>query len=47
VTVDYRQHADNMSRDPVLMLDSTLAVLRAQQPHVITRAAASPVIGGP
>jgi glycosyltransferase involved in cell wall biosynthesis len=36
VTVDYRQHANNMSRDPVLMLDATLAVLRAQQPHVIT-----------
>ncbi len=36
VTVDYRQHADNMSRDPVLMLDATLAVLRAQQPHVTT-----------
>lgn len=36
VTVDYRQHADNMSRDAVLMLDATLAVLRAQQPHVIT-----------
>lgn len=32
--VDYRQHADNMSRDPVLMLRATLAVLRAQQPYV-------------
>ena len=33
VTVDYRQHADNMSRDPVLMLEATLAVLRVQQLH--------------
>jgi glycosyltransferase involved in cell wall biosynthesis len=28
VVADYRQHAASMSRDPVLMLDSTLAVLR-------------------
>jgi glycosyltransferase involved in cell wall biosynthesis len=33
VTVDYRQHDGNMSRDPVLMLDATLAVLRAHQPQ--------------
>jgi glycosyltransferase involved in cell wall biosynthesis len=33
VTVDYRQHSANMSADPVLMLDATLAVLRAQQAH--------------
>lgn len=32
--VDYRQHAHNMSRDPVLMLEATLTVLRAQRPHV-------------
>jgi glycosyltransferase involved in cell wall biosynthesis len=32
--VDYRQHAGNMSRDPVLMLEATLTVLRAQQPYV-------------
>lgn len=32
--VDYRQHAGNMSRDPVLMLEATMAVLRAQEPHV-------------
>jgi hypothetical protein len=36
VTVDYRQHSGNMSADPVLMLDATLAVLRAQQAHVLT-----------
>ena len=36
VTVDYRQHGSNMSRDPVLMLDATLAVLRAQQAHLLT-----------
>lgn len=35
VTVDYRQHANNMSRDPVLMLEATLAALRAQQPHFL------------
>ena len=34
IVVDYRQHADNMSRDPVLMLEATLAVLRAQEPHL-------------
>jgi glycosyltransferase involved in cell wall biosynthesis len=40
--VDYRQHPGNMSRDPVLMLDATLAVLEAQRPHITTpqRAAA-------
>jgi glycosyltransferase involved in cell wall biosynthesis len=32
--VDYRQHDGNMSRDPVLMLEATLTVLRAQEPHV-------------
>jgi glycosyltransferase involved in cell wall biosynthesis len=32
--VDYRQHGNNMSRDPVLMLEATLAVLRAQESHV-------------
>lgn len=32
--VDYRQHGDNMSRDPVLMLEATLAVLRAQEPYL-------------
>ena len=32
--VDYRQHADNMSRDHVMMLEATLKVLRAQQSHV-------------
>ena len=32
--VDYRQHAGNMSRDHVLMLEATLKVLRAQEPHV-------------
>ena len=35
ITVDYRQHADNMSRDPVLMLDATLAALRGQRPFVL------------
>jgi glycosyltransferase involved in cell wall biosynthesis len=44
VTVaDYRQHAANMSNDPVLMLEATLTVLRAQQPYIAghpTRAAA-------
>lgn len=30
--VDYRQHAHNMSRDPVLMLEATLKVLRAHRP---------------
>lgn len=34
--VDYRQHADNMSRDPVLMLEATLAVLRSQEAHLGT-----------
>ena len=32
--VDYRQHAHNMSRDPVLMLEATLRVLRAQRPFL-------------
>jgi glycosyltransferase involved in cell wall biosynthesis len=32
--VEYRQHGANMSRDPVLMLDSTLRVLDAERPHV-------------
>jgi glycosyltransferase involved in cell wall biosynthesis len=32
--VDYRQHSDNMSRDPVLMLDATLTVLRRQQAEI-------------
>jgi glycosyltransferase involved in cell wall biosynthesis len=32
--VDYRQHAHNMSRDPVLMLKTTLRVLDAERPHV-------------
>jgi glycosyltransferase involved in cell wall biosynthesis len=32
--VDYRQHGENMSRDPVLMLEATLAVLRAQEPYL-------------
>jgi glycosyltransferase involved in cell wall biosynthesis len=32
--VDYRQHDDNMSRDHVKMLEATLKVLRAQEPHV-------------
>lgn len=33
--VDYRQHAENMSRDHVLMLEATLKVLRAQEPHLL------------
>jgi glycosyltransferase involved in cell wall biosynthesis len=32
VVADYRQHGANMSSDPLLMLESTLAVLRDQQP---------------
>jgi glycosyltransferase involved in cell wall biosynthesis len=32
--VEYRQHASNMSRDPVLMLTTTLQVLDAERPHV-------------
>ena len=31
---DYRQHGANMSRNPILMLDTTLTVLRAQRPFV-------------
>lgn len=34
VVADYRQHDGNMSADPILMLDSTLRVLRAQRPYV-------------
>ena len=30
----YRQHDGNMSRDPVLMLNATLAALRRERPHV-------------
>jgi glycosyltransferase involved in cell wall biosynthesis len=37
VTVDYRQHGNNMSRDSVLMLDATLAVLRAQRAHLLSQ----------
>jgi glycosyltransferase involved in cell wall biosynthesis len=36
--VDYRQHAGNMSSDPVLMLDATLTVLDAQLPYVTNNA---------
>jgi len=32
--VRYRQHDENMSRDPVLMLDATLGVLRRERRHV-------------
>ena len=32
--VEYRQHSANMSRDPVLMLETTLRVLDAERPHV-------------
>lgn len=32
--VRYRQHGHNMSRDPVLMLTSTLAVFKGERPHV-------------
>ena len=35
---DYRQHSHNMSGNPVLMLEATLAVLRAQRPHVTRNA---------
>jgi glycosyltransferase involved in cell wall biosynthesis len=41
--VDYRRHAGNMSRDPVLMLEATLTVLRAQRAYIagdVRRAAA-------
>jgi glycosyltransferase involved in cell wall biosynthesis len=31
VVADYRQHGSNMSRDPVLMLEASLAVLRRQR----------------
>jgi len=34
IVADYRQHGANMSGDPVLMLDATLAVLAAQRVHV-------------
>jgi glycosyltransferase involved in cell wall biosynthesis len=34
VVADYRQHPASMSRNPSVMLEATLAVLRAQQPHV-------------
>jgi glycosyltransferase involved in cell wall biosynthesis len=34
IMADYRQHGANMSRNPVLMLDTTLAVLHAQRPFV-------------
>lgn len=33
---EYRKHGDNMSHDPLLMLSSALAVLRAQRPWVGT-----------
>ena len=32
--VRYRQHGASMSRDPALMLDHTLEVLRRERPHV-------------
>lgn len=32
LVAEYRQHDANMSRDPVLMLESTLAVMRVQAP---------------
>lgn len=34
IVADYRQHAASMSRNPVLMLDTTLTVLRAQRRFV-------------
>ncbi len=34
VVADYRQHGQNMSRDPALMLASALTVLERQTPHV-------------
>lgn len=35
VVAEYRQHGANMSRNPVLMLDATLAVLRRQRRHAL------------
>jgi len=34
LVADYRQHGSSMSRDPVAMLDATLAVLAAQRPYI-------------
>lgn len=34
IVADYRSHGGNMSADPIVMLEGTLRVLRAQEPHV-------------
>ena len=34
VVADYRQHGSNMSRNPVAMLDATLAVLASQRSYI-------------
>lgn len=34
IVADYRSHGDNMSADPIVMLEGTLRVLRAQAAHV-------------
>jgi SAM-dependent methyltransferase len=39
IVAEYRQHTDNMSRDPVLMLPTVLAVLRSQWPYTKANAA--------
>jgi glycosyltransferase involved in cell wall biosynthesis len=36
VVAEYRQHGRSMSRNPVLMLDTTLTVLRRQRAHAAT-----------
>jgi glycosyltransferase involved in cell wall biosynthesis len=39
VVAEYRQHGASMSRNPVLMLDATLTVLRRQRGHALRAAA--------